>query len=383
MIQYIILGIVLLYLCITAYIRITLKFWSYQPVFHYYNLYYWLRPPGIINKELPSINKFCNFKNIQVSTISTLNKYTLNQIVNFIKNNYLQTKNTNYNPTYNNIIPYLKHHNANTFVSLYTNPKFLIDLKKGTTIPDENIIGLMTTRPLYITLNNNSFCAYYADYLCVDKRERQKGIAPSIIQTHIYKQVHSIKKNIVYIFKRETKLNGIVPLTVYNTYLFDIENTTYFNTNILNYHVLEINKKNLSIMMSFIKENKSLFKCFINPHLSNLSVYMLIYSNNPVGMFVFRDTATSYQKGKAIELSGSIFNSDLIDIFINGFKLACKSILQKYDAKYLLLEDISYNHHIFQSISLCISPIFTSPTALYFYNYAVRPILHKDVFAIY
>ena len=30
------------------YVKITYKFWAYQPVFHYYNLFYWIYPKGII-----------------------------------------------------------------------------------------------------------------------------------------------------------------------------------------------------------------------------------------------------------------------------------------------------------------------------------------------
>ena len=56
----------LLYLCIGIiviiyiYIKIRFRFWSSQPIFHTYNLIYWLFPPGIIQYKIPESNKFYN-----------------------------------------------------------------------------------------------------------------------------------------------------------------------------------------------------------------------------------------------------------------------------------------------------------------------------------
>ena len=51
---------ILLILC-KVFIKIKYKFWAYQPVFHYYDLWYWIYQKGIINNHLPEANKFCNF----------------------------------------------------------------------------------------------------------------------------------------------------------------------------------------------------------------------------------------------------------------------------------------------------------------------------------
>ena len=60
---------VILVIILKIYIRIKFGFWAYQPVFHYHNLFYWIYPIGLINKDLPNINKFCNFYNIHTTRI--------------------------------------------------------------------------------------------------------------------------------------------------------------------------------------------------------------------------------------------------------------------------------------------------------------------------
>ena len=60
----------------------------------------------------------------------------------------------------------------------------------------------------------------------VDKYHRNKNIAPQIIQTHEYNQSHSNKKICVSLFKREEELTGIIPLTCYDTYCYNISDFT-------------------------------------------------------------------------------------------------------------------------------------------------------------
>ena len=59
------------YLLITAVIRIKMRFWHTQPVFHIYNLKYWINPPGFINKEPPPVNKFVNLTNNKLITLDS------------------------------------------------------------------------------------------------------------------------------------------------------------------------------------------------------------------------------------------------------------------------------------------------------------------------
>ena len=58
---------ILLVILFYLYLRIKYKFWSIQPVFHFYDVYYWIYNVGIIRHELPEKNKYCNFKDIYMS----------------------------------------------------------------------------------------------------------------------------------------------------------------------------------------------------------------------------------------------------------------------------------------------------------------------------
>ena len=67
---YIIIALLLLYIFLVAYIKIKLRFWRTQPVFHIYNLSYWIKTPGIIEAGLPLTenNKYMNHINIKITT---------------------------------------------------------------------------------------------------------------------------------------------------------------------------------------------------------------------------------------------------------------------------------------------------------------------------
>ena len=88
MILYILLSIFSLVLILYFIYKIKYPFWSRQPVFHYHNLFYWIKPPVIIQMERPEINKFYNSK-ITFKQISDLNQKEIDRIVDFIKKHYL------------------------------------------------------------------------------------------------------------------------------------------------------------------------------------------------------------------------------------------------------------------------------------------------------
>jgi len=62
MILYALLGIVIIYLLFFAFIKFQFRFWSVQPVFHLYNLFYWMWPCGIIHHGQPPKTKFYDAK---------------------------------------------------------------------------------------------------------------------------------------------------------------------------------------------------------------------------------------------------------------------------------------------------------------------------------
>lgn len=382
----ILLSIIIIIFIIIAYIRIKFGFWAIQPVFHVYDIRYMIWPPGIINHELPTINKYTNLKDIKMYNFNSLSDVKINKMTNFIKINYLQNKENVFIPESNNIIPYFKGHYYPALITFYNNDILLQDLKKGTTINDEKIIGLMTTRPIYVTINLNNdyntetkFEAYYVDYLCVDKTKRKQGIAPQIIQTHHYYQSHMVKNISVSLFKREEELTGIVPLCFYYTYGFPVKK--WYKPPELHavYKLIEINQQNIHKLYDFIKDNNKKFDILINVSESNIieliktnniHIVSLIKDDQILGCYFYRKTCTFIEKNIEVLSCFASVNDTDNDIFIQGFKISFWNIAAKYNFGYAAIENISHNDLIINNLIKKTKPDIISPTAYFFYNFA-------------
>ena len=87
-------------------------------------------------------------------------------------------------------------------------------------------------------------------FLCVDKFYREKNIAPQLIQSYEYTQRHDNKESKVSLFKREGKLTGIVPLTVYKSYIF---NSKLINAEpVTKYKIIEISEVNFIYLQNLL-----------------------------------------------------------------------------------------------------------------------------------
>ena len=384
MILYFLLIILLIYLILVASIKIKLKFWSKQPVFHVYNMFYWMFPPGIINHSLPNKNKYTNFSDIEILTYNQLTEKHLLNFTNIISKHYLNEKEITYSPKINNIKPYFENYQNSCFFGFYK--KKGIDSINNNIVSTDDLIGVITSRPLQVYLNNNQFLTYYVDYLCVDKSHRKKGIAPELIQTIEYCHRRHNKKISTSFFKREGSLTLIVPLVIYYTYCFKF-NTWNINKSLhASIKLVKITKNNIIYLTSFINQQRSKFKCFINMPVniliqliesSNIYVYCLIKSDVVISCYFFRNSCTYYENKKALDCFCCINNTTNIPTFIVGFSLA----LQKFQSVYsiLLMENIGHTTDIIQNIIIKHTPRFVSKTAYYFYNFATRPLKEKDI----
>ena len=396
---YIILFIIIVILCIAAYIKIKYRFWCMQPVFHIYDFQYYLFPPGIIKYELPEKNKYCNFKNIETIKFDNISEIKTTQLVNFIQTHYLQNKENKFIPKKENIIPYFQGHQCASLISFYYEDELLMDLKKGTTNPNTKIVSIMTTRPIHININNGSkdafFDAYYVDYLCVDKSWRKKGIAPQVIQTHHYNQRHINRKIQVSLFKREDELTGIVPLCVYNTYGFDMIQWNKTFDLAPYYSLIECGPSNIHHLIDFMKINTNKFEICIMVEISNIMeliktcniyVYMIIQKQEQdvLCAYFFRKSCTMIKKdSEALSCFASINNCQVDELFIHGYKVALSKICEKKnDFKFAVLEDISDNNILIQNLKLRTVPFVISPTAFFFYNFAYHTFNSNKVLVI-
>jgi hypothetical protein len=393
--SYILFFGVLFILLIYIYIRIKFGFWAIQPVFHIYDFGYMWKPPGIIQQYLPEKNKYTNFKDIETIVYSELTSLQIQRFINLIKRNYLQNKDNIFSPEPINITSYFYGHNDKSFVSFYLEDHSMIDLKKGTIVTDRQVIGAMTSRPIHIVINNGDreakFKAYYVDYLCVDKLNRKKGIAPQLIQTHHYNQRH-INKNIsVSLFKREEELTGIVPLCVYTTYGFPVIKWTKPDDLTGEYKYLEINPQNFHFLLDFIRENSNKFDIVINTEVTNIieliktkNVFIsaILCDQKIICAFFLRKSCTQIEKGlEVLSCFGSISNCD-DNIFIQGFKISFWKIAAENYFGFAAIENISHNNIIIDNIILKTNPIIKSPTAYFFYNFAYPTFQSNKVLII-
>jgi ribosomal protein S18 acetylase RimI-like enzyme len=392
---------IVFFLLFKLYVKITYKFWAYQPVFHHYNLLYWLYPKGIIDSDLPQSNKFCNFLNISTKDFLAYDKNDLEEIVQLIRDNYHRNKLANYLPTVESFSSYFIGHSSKAYISIYYDHNFIMDGSNNTIIKDKKPIGVITGRPVNITLNGNTaFRAYYVDYLCVHKDHRNKDIAPQLIQTYEHAQRHDVKSSKVSLFKREGKLTGIVPLTFYKTYLFDIVHIAHNKLQQASMQLISINKLNIQVFIDFITNRRNKFDCFVLPdfsHLLNLinsntyRIYGILENDALMACYCFRDSHMTYSQsggkdtkgGVAVEFFAAINNCPDMDLFITGFSMALHKCSSELSANLVIIENISDTTFVVDSLlKNAVKAIFSSPTAYFYYNYAKRPLLSDKVFIL-
>jgi hypothetical protein len=361
-------------------------------------LYYWFVNVGIIRHELPQKNRYTNFKNINTLVFEDVSKSLLKQFVILIQLNYLRNKDNIFYPKIDNIIPYFNCHNYKSFWSFYFIPEILIDNKTNTTIEEQKLIAVITSRPLHakmIGIENGNFDIYYVDYLCVNKNYRNKNIAPQIIQTHEYNQSHKNKDICVSLFKREEELTAIIPLTTYSTYCFSMKKWNQPLNLSPKITLLTGDKQNMYYFYNFVNEiSIQKWKMTILPDMGNLIelvstknlfIKMLVSNTNIIAAYVFRKTCTFIQKDKEILSCIASIRSSNIDIndFIIGFKNAIWSIIKdNHNFKFCSIEDVSDNNYIINNIKLKTHPIIISPTAYFFYNFAYNPFPSNKILII-
>lgn len=392
--SYILCLLAILVFFIYFYIRLKYGFWILQPVFHIYDFGYIFKPPGIIKHSLPEKNTYTNFKEIDTIIFSKLTPIQKTRFTNLIKTNYLQNKDNIFNPNFENINSYFIAHNDKCFISFYCKDEYISDYKKDDMIIDKRIIGVITSRPLNVFINNSQkskFTVYYVDYLCVDKLYRKKGIAPQLIQTHHYNQRYLNENIIVSLFKREDELTGIIPLCVYSTYGFSVNKWTKPIELSKEYQLLEINSTNFRFIYDFIKNNNNNFDIIINADIANILeliktknvfIYAILSEQTIISCYFFRKTCVQVEKGlEVLTCFASICNCET-KLFIQGFKISFWKISAEFFFGFCAIENISNNDIIINNIILKTKPLIISPTAYFFYNFAYPTFKSEKVLII-
>lgn len=434
----IIIGIILLltfvyWVFLLYYFKFKSRFWYLQPVFHLYDFQYYFYNKGIISKELPCKNEYTDFKNIESGFVKNVSKQHIDDFVHLIQKHYFKNKDNKYHPKKKNIMPYL--HNSKSILTFYFDNDGYYEYSNNSVNNNKKIIGCMSSYPLNVFIKNPnmSFCVYYVDYLCVDKKYRGKKIAEKIIQTQEYTQRHLNKKISISLFKREDDLTGIIPLCIYKSYTFDMKNWSVSSSSVRSYDtlyngsykILLVDIQNLYFLNDFLNsmtskngtngtngtnENNVKFEVSVLMDIADLQevvktknvfIYMMMYDNRVVNCYFFKKTCTFVTKNtQFLSLFASIQGKeDDLNLFIEGFKISLTKFMmtmtttiqnpknnnKKEDDiiySHLVVEDISDNHLIIQNLKIKTSPCLVSPVAYFFYNFAYQPFNSNDVLIV-
>ena len=369
--------------CVILVIYIILRyiygFWIKQPVFHAYDITYYWYPNRVIDANLPTKNRFTNFKDIQTYLIGemTENKWAL--FIEFIQTNFLKNKNNEFHPKLGNVLPYFKN-STKSMISFYTDPE------------TTKVLSVMTSRPINSIIHDISIPLYYVDYLCVKKSHRKKGLAEQMIQTHHYNQRRLNKDIQVSLFKREGELTGIVPLTYYDCYGYFINKFLYSTAYTVNskYSIVEIGKSNITKFHDYIKQCQTLprFLVFVYDNHSsilesistkNIYIYLVVCreTQQVMGMYCLKNACVSIGTSEVITCYSSIKSPDTSEeLFYYCFLDVLKKIQETSPTKYgiLAVERITDNSILCNKIHNYCRAFVKSPTAYFLYNYISIPV---------
>jgi hypothetical protein len=370
-----------------------MHFWHTQPVFHIYNLKYWLKPPGFITLDPPPSNKFVNLINNQLLTLEA-NPIKIKQICNFIRDYYVMHKTATYRPTESDILAYLEGGNHPSFFNVYQEPRLLFD---PAPILSEEIMGVASARVLTVAFQQKKivFPAYYVDHLCVKPEYRKKGLPPQMIQTFYYNVARTNPKVQAYMFKREGQLTAIVPLVYFSTYGFDL---THFRPDTLLtavFQVIPIGGAQMNLFIQFLSDQKPQFDCVVLPDvasvlhllkLEKLLIYAIIFNGQLHAAYVFRPLALAYGPKKTVECIAIIKTADCTADFLSaGFNVALQIIRAKTAAEILLIEETAHSPPVIAALlkNPTAKSLFKNPTAFFLYNYACYSVKHSQTLLIY
>ena len=392
---FIILAILTCIIVMSLYIRVKSPFWRIQPVFHIYDIHHWLLPRGLINPDLPEINKYVDKLAITTKKINEWDIETTHRVADFIRRNYLRNKLTNYEPTYTDIFEPLKSFGTSTYLSINKTPMVRIT-DKGETINDYEILSTITSRPLQIRLKSKPpMVINYIDNLCVAKGCRQKGFAPKAIQT-IHYDIRRMSPDIkICLFKREGDMTGIVPFTTCRAYIYNLDMIPKLKVKYPNIKLVKITARMVNLLSELYKSVDQDFDVKIEPdfnlliHLISIDkivIYGLISEGVLNTAYIFRTPSTYYCNAAVIECIATIngySNDKQNETFITGFIQSMCRYRKECKAKYIAFEDMGHTTLITNSFKkLKVKITETYPVGFFLYNYACYSIDSKKCLII-
>ena len=373
------------------FIKVRYKFWATQPVFHVYDLKYYLSPPGIIRKSVPEKNKFFHpdirFRDINGSSIEPA-------FCAFIRRCYMRDGANRYVPATSNILPYFGGHSQKCYLSVLDATEDLVIAKHGRIVQRPAVVACMTSRPMMCEFEDprgerDGFMCNYVDYLCVDETRRGAGIASQIIYTHEYHVQRVTGMPTVSVFKREGAFMGIVPICAYEMEGFDMRTWRPMPPLPANAgKVVRCTPTTLFMVADFLRRRaKTDFGLYLGVSDGNLAeiirtenVYIYLYvdaSGAIASAYFFRHTCTWFSEGEQVLACFASVRGDTDEVrFAHAFKSAVTHIMRtdgkRRGYKVLLMENVANNDTIITNLKQRTAVSFREPAAYFFYNFAYR-----------
>lgn len=372
---YLLIYTILIFLSIYITIKLKYRFWSSQPIFHTYNLIYWFHSPGILQNKIPEKNKFYN-ENIICKKFNKFSNYELTILYAFLQMHYCYLENTTIT------------FNKRLFMNLFSKDS-IISLQYS--LLPKKLLGIMTSRPLDCIINNKKLSVSYLDHLCIHGKYKKKGLACKQIYTH-YLKSRKMGNNEVFIYKNYKRPSINVPITIFNSYM--VSSTPWVRINLqlpntISTHI--IGQHNCELIIHFMREIKSNFKCFISPktfHLSNfikneiIIPTVLMDNNTVVAATFFKYNNLSINGEKIIECVASYCRLKYKNIFMKSLSNSIVLLKQKYKFKIIIFENISHNYYLIKRMLERNIPKRVYSAGFYFYNFAYTPFFSPNVFLL-
>ncbi len=356
-------------------IRLLYPFWSWQPIYHKYDIWRMFKTnPYIINETIPPINKYYNPRSILTTSFLNTNEEEQRKIISFLQSNYTVGENIIYLLSLSYLQTVLSGHSKQTMISIQRSPEQL---------PFVDIwLGLMISFPVQMVYNQtNITTANYWYTITSDKFVKNKNSTRELIQTHERKCRNAMIDIKASLFKKEVYLcDGVVPtLELYSyTFLLPPPKDVDLPTSILFQRVSD-KKYDNDIIVEFIDSITTEFQWVVYPSLPYINqmlkkeylfMYMLTDSQKkPIAYYVFKHTCVFYEEseGYALQLLGS-FQKCSPFVFQLGLMKSLHDIIvtsnkREINYKMLWVDSISHNAKLDFG-----QPIFKNRSAYYTYN---------------
>lgn len=390
--------IYLSYVIYCVYYNLKYRFWRTQPVFHYYDLSYWIIPIGKIHTQIIPANNNKYYEPNKIITIpvppdndidNILSKYDIVSCFNLIKEHYLNEKDIIYKPDVNDIKVYLKGHSNNSFISYFYETELLTNetydkYGNGEKREQENKINnissivqrpiiksVLIMRPLNVVLNKTyKFITNYVDFLCTGKKWRKKGITPKLINTTVYntnkynyenttninENTTNINEKIVnnYFFKNEDKKTNIVPFIVFKSYFYDVKYWKGYKYDDYRECITQeiklslITNDNINIFIRNFEDTiKEKFKNTFTSSLNNiidlinekqLFIFCMMLKDEVIDWYFFKNSHMLYKEKHIYECIGSICgekNNKIDHLFTSKNPIKNKIINKKINNRFI------------------------------------------------